>query len=172
MKDNIIVEGIETNNLKNIDVEIVTGGINLILGPSGSGKTTLAYETIAQIGQHEYMCMFADDVQEPTYKVRSFKNMLPAVPIKQTNHNNNTRSTIGTYFGISSKLSMIYAAILNLDSDYFLLSKEENVCECCHGLGTVSSVDIYKILNYNSTIRDIPFRCWNKYMAFIFKKSI
>ena len=121
MKDNIIVEGIETNNLKNIDVEIVTGGINLILGPSGSGKTTLAYETIAQIGQHEYMCMFADDVQEPTYKVRSFKNMLPAVPIKQTNHNNNTRSTIGTYFGISSKLSMIYAAILNLDSHYFLL---------------------------------------------------
>ena len=166
MKDNIIVEGIETNNLKNIDVEIVTGGINLILGPSGSGKTTLAYETIAQIGQHEYMCMFADDVQEPTYKVRSFKNMLPAVPIKQTNHNNNTRSTIGTYFGISSKLSMIYAAILNLDSDYFLLSKEENVCECCHGLGTVSSVDIYKILNYNSTIRDIPFRCWNKYKDF------
>ena len=83
MKDNIFVEGIETNNLKDIDVEIVNGGINLILGPSGSGKSSLAYETISQIGQHEYMSMFADDVQEPTYRVRSFRNMLPAVPIKQ-----------------------------------------------------------------------------------------
>ena len=166
MKDNIFVEGIETNNLKDIDVEIVNGGINLILGPSGSGKSSLAYETISQIGQHEYMSMFADDVQEPTYRVRSFRNMLPAVPIKQTNHNNNTHSTIGTYFGISRKLCMVFSAMLNLDAEYLLLSKEENVCDHCHGLGTVSALDINKILDYNSTIRDIPFRCWNRYKDF------
>lgn len=166
MKDNIVIEGIETNNLKNIDAEIIKSGINLILGPSGSGKSTLAYETISQIGQHEYMSMFADDIQEPTYKVRSVKNMLPAVPIKQTNHNNNPRSSIGTYFGITHKLVMIYAALLNLDEEYFLLSKEENTCEHCHGLGTISIPDPNKIVDYNSTIRDIPFRCWNRYKAF------
>ena len=42
MIDDIVIEGIETNNLKNIDVEIVKKGINLIIGPSGSGKSSLA----------------------------------------------------------------------------------------------------------------------------------
>ena len=93
----IVIEGIETNNLKNIDVSIVKKGVNLIVGPSGSGKSSLAYDTIAQIGQHEFMSMFADEVSEPSYKVRSFSNMVAAVPIKQSNHNNNMRSTIGTY---------------------------------------------------------------------------
>lgn len=55
MIDDIVIEGIETNNLKNIDVEIVKKGINLIIGPSGSGKSSLAYDTIAQIGQHEFI---------------------------------------------------------------------------------------------------------------------
>ena len=38
MSDNIVIEGIETNNLKNIDVQIVKKGVNLIIGPSGSGN--------------------------------------------------------------------------------------------------------------------------------------
>ena len=33
MSDNIVIEGIETNNLKNIDVQIVKKGVNLIIGP-------------------------------------------------------------------------------------------------------------------------------------------
>ena len=49
MSDNIVIEGIETNNLKNIDVQIVKKGVNLIIGPSGSGKSSLAYDTIAQL---------------------------------------------------------------------------------------------------------------------------
>lgn len=166
MRNNIIVEGIETNNLKNIDIEIVKGTINLILGPSGSGKSTLAYDTIAQIGQYEYSSMFADDVSEPTYRVRSFNNMLPAVPIKQSNHNNNFHSTIGTYFGISRKIGLIYAAILGMEEDFFVLNKEGNVCEKCHGLGLVNSLDHNRIVNYNTQIKNIPFRCWNKYKEF------
>ena len=83
MLEDVIIEGIETNNLKNINVRIQQGKLNLILGPSGSGKSSLAYDTIAQIGEHEYMSMFADDVMEPIYKVKSFKNMMPAVPIKR-----------------------------------------------------------------------------------------
>ena len=49
MSKNIIISGIETNNLKNIDIELIEKGINLIIGPSGSGKSSLAYDTIAQI---------------------------------------------------------------------------------------------------------------------------
>ena len=41
MSKNIIISGIETNNLKNIDIELIEKGINLIIGPSGSGKSSL-----------------------------------------------------------------------------------------------------------------------------------
>jgi len=166
MQNNILVEGIETNNLKNINVEIIKGTMNLILGPSGSGKSSLAYDTIAQIGQHEYLSMFADNISEPTYRVRSFNNMLPAVPIKQSNHNNNSHSSIGTYFGVSRKISLIYSALLGMDDDFFVLSKERNVCGNCHGLGTISTLNINKIVNYNIPIKNIPFRCWNRYKDF------
>ena len=140
MIDNIVIEGIETNNLKNIDVEIVKKGINLIIGPSGSGKSSLAYDTIAQIGQHEFMAMFADEVSEPSYKVSSFSNMVAAVPIKQSNHNNNIRSTIGTYFGLNRSIGLIYAIMLDLSEDFFVLNKESNLCESCHGLGFVTKL--------------------------------
>lgn len=166
MNDTIVIEGIETNNLKNIDVEIVKKGINLIIGPSGSGKSSLVYDTIAQIGQHEFMAMFADDVSEPSYKVRSFSNMVASVPIKQSNHNNNIRSTIGTYFGLNRSIGLIYAVILGLSEDFFVLNKESNLCENCHGLGYVSQLDYNKIVNFNVPLKNVPFRCWNRYKDF------
>jgi len=166
MKDNIVIEGIETNNLKNIDVEIIKKGINLIIGPSGSGKSSLAYDTIAQIGQHEFMAMFADEVSEPTYKVRSFSNMVAAVPIKQTNHNSNMRSTIGTYFGLNRSIGLIYAVMLDLSEDFFVLNKESNLCENCHGLGYVNQLDYNKIIDFSVQLKNVPFRCWNRYKDF------
>lgn len=166
MNDNIVVEGIETNNLKNIDVKIKKKGINLIIGPSGSGKSSLAYDTIAQIGQHEFMAMFADEVSEPSYKVRSFSNMVAAVPIKQTNYNSNLRSTIGTYFGLNRSVGLIYAVFLGLSEDFFVLNKESNLCEACHGLGYVSQLDYNKIIDFNVPLKKVPFKCWNRYKDF------
>ena len=163
MGESIVIEGIETNNLKNIDVSIAKKGVNLIIGPSGSGKSSLAYDTIAQIGQHEFMSMFADEVSEPSYKVRAFSNMVAAVPIKQSNHNNNMRSTIGTYFGLNRSIGLIYAVSLGLTEDFFVLNKESNLCEECHGLGYVSKLDYNKIVDFNISIKKVPFRCWNRY---------
>lgn len=172
MSDNIVIEGIETNNLKNIDVQIVKKGVNLIIGPSGSGKSSLAYDTIAQIGQHEFMAMFADEVSEPSYKVKSFSNMVAAVPIKQSNHNNNMRSTIGTYFGLNRSIGLIYAVLLDLSEDFFVLNKESNLCENCHGLGYVSQLDYNKIVDFNVQLKNVPFRCWNRYKDFFAKMIV
>lgn len=118
MEKTINIWGIETNNLKNIDVQIERNALNLIIGPSGSGKSSLAYDTIAQIGQHEFMSMFADNISDPTYRIKGYENMLAAVPIRQSNFNNNMRSTIGTYFGINRSIILIYAAILGIDEDF------------------------------------------------------
>jgi excinuclease UvrABC ATPase subunit len=166
MNEDIIIEGIETNNLKDINIKLKKKAINLIIGPSGSGKSSLAYDTIAQIGQHEFLSMFADNVSEPTYKVKSFCNMVAAVPIKQSNFNNNLRSTIGTYFGMNRSIGFIYAVLLGISEDIFVLNKESNLCGNCHGLGTISVLDEIRIVNYNLPIGKNPFRCWNRYKDF------
>lgn len=166
MDENIEIYGIETNNLKNIDVSIKKDAINLILGPSGSGKSSLAYDTIAQIGQYEYMSMFADDYMEPKYKVKGYRHMIAAVPIRQTNFNNNIRSTIGTYFGLNQSIAFIYSALTGADQDHFILNKETNVCENCHGLGTVRKLDPNKIINWDIPLNKVPIRCWNRYKDF------
>lgn len=166
MEDPIGIFGIETNNLKNIDVQIEQNAINLIIGPSGSGKSSLAYDTIAQIGQHEFMSMFADNISEPTYRIKSYENMMAAVPIKQSNFNNNMRSTIGTYFGINRSVALFYAAMLGLSEDILVLNKEENLCEECHGLGFTKTLDENRIIDFNVPLVKNPIRCWHRYKDF------
>lgn len=162
MKRVVSVCGIQTNNLKNIDIELEKNAINLIIGPSGSGKSSLAYDTIAQIGMHELSAMYSDGVNEPKYKVESFSNMLVTIPVKQTNSNNNVRSTIGTYFSLNSCLGKIFSCILNLPYDYFVLNKTDNVCPACLGIGYNKSLDANKIIDYDKQICDVPIRCWKK----------
>ncbi len=166
MSEKIEILGIETNNLKNIDVSLEKGGINLIVGPSGSGKSSLAYDTIAQIGQYEFMSMFADNCVEPNYRVKSYSNMIAAVPIKQTNYNSNMRSTIGTYFGLNKAIALLYSVITGADRELFILNKEENLCPECHGLGNVKQLDLNKMVDFNIPLYKNPFRCWDRYKEF------
>ncbi len=42
----ISLRGVNTNNLKNIDLDIPIGEITCIYGPSGSGKSSLAFQTL------------------------------------------------------------------------------------------------------------------------------
>lgn len=166
MSEQIIIKGIETNNLKGIDFYIKKNAINLIIGPSGSGKSSLAYDTVAQIGQHEFMAMFADDVAEPSYRVNSYANMIAAIPIKQSNYNTNLHSTIGTYFGLNRSIAFLFAAILKVREDTFTLNKVGNLCEHCHGLGYTHELDINRIIDYNIPLNKNPIRSWNKYKDF------
>lgn len=162
MGRDIVIKGIQTNNLKGIDIVLKKNAINLILGPSGSGKSSLAYDTVAQIGLHELGAMYSDSVKEPEYKVKSFSNMVVTIPIKQLNSNNNVRSTVGTYFSLNPCLAKIFSSLLELPYDYFVLNKTENVCPICLGVGYVKNLDPNKIVDYDKTLEDVPIRCWKK----------
>ena len=166
MDREIVIEGIRTNNLKNISVSLKKNAINLIIGPSGSGKSSLAYDTIAQIGQHEFQAMFNDDVAEPLYSVESYSNMVAAIPIKQTNYNHNLRSTIGTYFGLSKSIALVYASSLGVSESLFTLNKADNICPTCHGLGVTRELDPFRVISLKTPLFDNPIRCWNKYKDF------
>ena len=164
--EKIEITGISTNNLKNIDISLKKGELNLIVGPSGSGKSSLAYDTIAQIGQHELLSMYADDITEPIYKVKRHRNMQVTVPIKQNNNNSNPRSSIATFAGLNKTIIFLYAYLNHVSEEVFSLGKEENVCERCHGTGSVEELDVNKIINFKVPIKDNPFRCWQRHKEF------
>ena len=162
MRSDILIEGIQTNNLKGINVSIKKNAINLIVGPSGSGKSSLAYDTVAQIGLHELSAMYSDGVNEPSYKIKSFSNMIVTIPIKQINTNNNIRSTIGTYFSLNPSLAKVFSSLLSVSYDYFVLNKSENVCQNCMGIGYTKKLDPNKIVDYDCSITDVPIRIWKR----------
>lgn len=166
MSNSIDFFGIETNNLKNIDVSLIKYAINLIVGPSGSGKSSLAYDTIAKIGQYELNSMFSDISFEPDYKIRSYSDILVTIPIKQTNNNHNMHSTIGTYFHMNQHVAMIYSVILNLPYSYFILNREENLCPICHGFGYLKELDINRLVDYDVPLEKLPIKCWTRYKDF------
>lgn len=166
MSEPIRIHGIETNNLKNISILLEKNAINLIIGPSGSGKSSLAYDTVAQIGLYEFNSMFSDTPFEPSFRVQSYSNMVTTVPIRQNNTNNNIRSTIGTYFNLNSHIALIYSALLELPYDFFILNKEENVCQECHGLGYKKELDVNRLVDYNTPLEKCPIKCWVRYKDF------
>lgn len=162
----IIIQGIETNNLKDISIFLKKKAINLVIGPSGSGKSSLAYDTVAQIGLYEFNSMFYDTPFELDFRVRSYSNMIATVPIRQNNTNNNIRSTIGTYFNINSHVALIYSALLNLPYDFFILNKEQNLCQDCRGIGYKKELDVNRLIDYDLPLKKCPIKCWTRYKDF------
>ena len=164
-------DGIETNNLKNISIKLKKNSINLIIGPSGSGKSSLAYDTVSQIGLHEYLSLFDDRIGSPSYRIKEYSNILPTVPIQQKNNNNNLQSTIGSYFGMNSLVIAMFCLKNGDHPESYSLQRAENVCPNCYGIGFVKAIDINKIVDGRKKVKDIPFKCWYRYSDF-YKKIL
>ena len=49
------LRGVQTHNLRNIDLDLPQGKLTVITGPSGSGKTSLAFDTLFAEGQRRYV---------------------------------------------------------------------------------------------------------------------
>lgn len=84
----IVLEGVRTHNLKNLDVRIPKGKITVVTGPSGSGKSSLAFDTIYAEGQRRYIeslsayvRQFLERMERP--EVDSIRGISPTVAIEQ-----------------------------------------------------------------------------------------
>lgn len=154
--------GINTNNLKNIDVKIKKNTLISIAGPSGSGKSSLAYGTIYNISKFEEAKLKNDDSLEKTYRIKSYKNIVPAVDLKQVNLNNNPRSTIATFLNLDSEFKKIYGRKNKVSPAIFTFNMPNSACKTCNGLGYILSVDEDKIIDENKSIKEGAFIPWNK----------
>ncbi|MEE8349528.1 MAG: excinuclease ABC subunit UvrA, partial [Acidobacteriota bacterium] len=110
----IRLQGVQQNNLKNIDVEIPINQLTIVTGVSGSGKSSLAFDTLYAEGQRRYVeslsayaRQFLERINKP--RVREISGISPAVSIRQKSVSRNPRSTVGTVTEIHDYLRLLYS---------------------------------------------------------------
>ncbi|WP_373792649.1 excinuclease ABC subunit UvrA [Jeotgalibaca porci] len=115
-KNQIIVRGARSHNLKNIDVAIPRDQLVVVTGLSGSGKSSLAFDTLYAEGQRRYvesLSAYARQFlgQMEKADVDSIDGLSPAIAIDQKSTSNNPRSTVGTVTEINDYLRLLFARI-------------------------------------------------------------
>ncbi|MBN2346568.1 MAG: excinuclease ABC subunit UvrA [Candidatus Aminicenantes bacterium] len=114
MEKNIILKGVRTNNLRDLDVSIPLGKITAVVGVSGSGKSSLAFHTLYAEGYlryiesiSPYVRQFLDQVEKPD--ADRIDNLPPAVAFRQKKPRKNPRSIVATASDIFDYLRILYA---------------------------------------------------------------
>ncbi|MEC5320902.1 ATP-binding cassette domain-containing protein [Brenneria populi subsp. brevivirga] len=158
----MIFEGIETHNLKNINVNIPVNKITVIYGRSGAGKSSLAFSSIYQLCKDEFDAIENGYLNEGDYKITHYDGLKPAVALPQRNTNNNPRSTIYSYLNIPQALSSLKIKSNLSVPDYhrLKLNKYENACPHCLGRGYVVQIDEDELINQYCRLDEKPFSCW------------
>lgn len=115
-KNNIVIHGARSHNLKNVDVTIPRNKLVVMTGLSGSGKSSLAFDTLYAEGQRRYVQslssyarQFLGQMDKPD--VDSIDGLSPAISINQKTTSKNPRSTVGTVTEINDYLRLLWGRV-------------------------------------------------------------
>ena len=148
--------GVDTNNLKNIDVAFEVDAITAITGISGSGKSSLVYGTLYAESQRRFLEGMSSCVRQSAIKtglpvVRETSGLLPSISLQKKN----PRSTIATYTGLYDLYRLLFSRLATSDqvdvsplSNAFSFNNEEGACEACKGIGTLTVCDPDRLVTH------------------------
>ncbi|HXI09312.1 MAG TPA: excinuclease ABC subunit A, partial [Thermodesulfobacteriota bacterium] len=115
-KDELIVEGLRQNNLKDLSLRIPHDRITALVGPSGSGKSSVAFDTLFAEGRWRfieslstYTRLFLERMDRPDLDL--IRNIRPSIAVEQKNPVRGSRSTVGTTTEINDYLRLLFARI-------------------------------------------------------------
>ena len=161
-KDEIILKGLKENNLKNIDLNIKKGKINVFTGISGSGKSSVAFDTLARESRRQMTLNYPLYVrnQMPRYErphADLMQNLSPVVVVEQRSVARNSRSTLATYMDIDPLMRLLFSRIgqpqIGSATD-FTRQSSFGRCPKCDGYGQVVAPDIDKLIDFDKSLRD------------------
>ena len=161
-EDYIAVWGATENNLKNVSLRLPKGRITVFTGISGSGKSSLCLDTIAAESRRELNGTFPSFVQQylPKYgrpHVERIENMPVTIVIDQKKPASNPRSTVATYTDLFPLLRLLFSRVGKPFvgySDTFSFNHPSGSCPRCGGLGTVTDLDIHKLVDFDKCLND------------------
>ncbi len=116
MQDAILLSGVKTHNLKNVDLLLPHRQFYVVTGVSGSGKSSLAFDTLYAEGQRRYVesisayaRQFLERMERPD--IQSASGIPPAIAIQAKNVITNARSTVGTQTEINDYLRVLFSRV-------------------------------------------------------------
>lgn len=147
----IFLNGVETHNLKNIDVRIPKHAITVVTGLSGSGKSSLVYHTLfseANARFSESLSTYNRSLIHNTNEavLSESKGLGPSIALRRKNGSGTSRSTVGTLSGIYDSIRLLYARIgaqngLNYSAQNYSFNHHSGACETCGGMGVQLKCD-------------------------------
>ena len=156
---NIRFQGITTNNLQNINIEIPINKTTVITGVSGSGKSSLAFDTIYSESRNRFTENLSSYARRMMSKVKKpeleqCSGLTPAIAIRQSRFKKNPRSTVGTLTEIYDLYRLLFsrAGIINdgsathFPASMFSFNKPEAACPHCKGMGIITTADPEKFI--------------------------
>ncbi len=141
----IVLNGVTTHGLKNIDVRIPKNQLTVVTGVSGSGKSSLVYDTLFA----ESNARFTESLstyhrsflqQNSAAKIASFSGLGPAIGINRKGGTPSKRSTVGTLSGVYDAFRLLYSRIAQHEgkiytAQHFSYNHHLGACPECEGLG-------------------------------------
>ena len=152
--------GVETNNLKNIDVSFPVDSITAVTGVSGSGKSSLVYGTLYAESQRRFlegMSSYSRQFQAKagTPVLRENHGLIPSISLQKKNPVKNPRSTIATYTGLYDLYRLMFSRLAKSNPDgicplstAFSFNSETGACPVCKGLGSLTACDEDKLVTH------------------------
>ena len=132
------IYGAKENNLKNIDVQIPLGKLNVITGVSGSGKSTLINEILYK--NLQAFVYHSRVIPGKCQKVEGMENIDKVVMITQDAIGRTPRSNPATYVGVFDDIRDLFtqtkeAKLKGYDKSKFSFNVKGGRCEACYGDG-------------------------------------
>ncbi len=126
--------GANANNLKDIDLNIPSGGLVAVTGLSGSGKSSLVFDVIYESWRKGRAC--------GCRSIDGFERFQRVVAAGQTPQFSTPYGNPATFTGILDRIRDLFAATddartLRLNKKHFSYAGKEGRCEACEGLGKV-----------------------------------
>ena len=110
----IELDGVETNNLKSLNVKIPLYQLTAVTGVSGSGKSSLVFDTLYAEAYRRYVESLSSFARQylkamPKPKITAVRQLPPAIAVQQSRSGTTNRSTVGTLTEMHDILRIVFA---------------------------------------------------------------
>ena len=157
----IVLNNVQTNNLKKLDIRIPLNSYTVVTGVSGSGKSSLVFDTLYGEAYRRYaesLSSFARQYLKalPKPDIDQVDNLPAAIAVKQARSGQSNRSTVGTMTELIDVLRILFAHLSDIYCCGHLIRRET---------GETMAQHMYQVLESGTCMILAPLEEWRHLKA-------